>query len=137
MRAKTVLALATALALMNVASVQAGQWGTSEGTMTLPDEPMTGAIRAPYTQDDGRIVGRMNKLKTGDYSVGISGVWIESQSAKACATKKEGSPYWGNVTLQFNAAYDAFTGRWDYCGEGGGGSWTGKLGASKGGVHFK
>lgn len=127
------LTLATVSFLGAIGAANAGEWGTSYGAMTLPDEPTPGAVRAPYSVDQGRVIGRIAKAKCPDCGVGLSGVWVEAGSNEACSTEKDGSVHWGDVHLEFNAAYTAFTGSWNYCGAGGSHPWTGKLGATKSG----
>ncbi|HUS96992.1 MAG TPA: hypothetical protein VMX97_09660 [Hyphomicrobiaceae bacterium] len=111
----------------------AGQWSTSYGSMTLPDAATSTELRAPYADDNGRIIGRMLQPKCPNCGVIVTGVWVETGSAKTCDSIKDGSRHWGNVDFKFNPEYTAFQGTWDYCGQGGKKSWTGKFG--KGGVR--
>lgn len=120
-----ILAAAAAFTFLAAGAAFAGQWSTSYGTMNFPDTPQDTALRIAYPDDGGRVIGQMS---TGGSGATFSGVWVEGNSARECSSKKDGSAYWGNVTFSFNAGYDAFTGRWDYCGEGGGSSWNGQLG---------
>lgn len=55
-------ALAVLAALGAVAFLQpaaAAEWSTSYGRMTLPDNPDPGPLRADYSSDEGRIIGRL------------------------------------------------------------------------------
>lgn len=107
----------------------AGQWGTTCGTMSLPDEPADTAIHSAYSVDQGRVIGQMRV--SGGKAV-ISGIWVEADSGKTCDSEEDGSLHWGRVTLRFNADYTSFSGSWTYCDGNSGGSWNGTLGASKG-----
>lgn len=127
------LALVSLMALGWSGAALAGEWGTNCGTLSLPDDPVGASIHAPYSMDNGRIIGRMNKPKCPDCGVTIDGVWVEDGSAKTCESSKDGSAHWGGVHLEFNADYTSFKGSWNYCGQGAGSPWTGKLGVSKGG----
>lgn len=49
------------------------------------------------------------------------GYWISDQALTKyyiCDEKKSGSSFWGEITYQFNEAYNQYTGTWDRCGEG-------------------
>ena len=122
---KTLIASASAMLLLGTGLALAGQWSTSYGTMEFPDTPQNTALRISYPDDNGRVIGQMSTSGSG---ATFSGVWVEGNSAHKCSSKKDGSAFWGNVSFSFNPAYDGFTGSWDYCGEGGGGSWKGQLG---------
>lgn len=128
-----VLLLETAFGIGLAPPAFAGEWSTSYGSMSLPDQPRPGALRAPYSHDNGRIVGEMLIPKCLDTcGPQVRGVWVEADSAHECSSAKDGSYYWGNVELDFNVQYTSFSGHWDYCGEGGGGgSWQGGLGTSR------
>lgn len=130
MRSKVLLAATVALFLGGQA--QAGDWGTTYGTMTLPDTPRAGSVRAPYSSDSGRLIGQMKIPKCMGCGVLVSGVWVEGSSAQRCGSAEDGSFYWGSADLEFNADYTSFVGSWNYCGAGAARSWTGKLGVSKG-----
>ncbi len=120
----TVLAFAAAPA-------SAAQWSTTYGTMTLPTLPRPGAVRAPYTDDNGRIIGQMAIPKCFGCGPELNGVWVENSSSHKCDSTRDGSFYWGNVELRFNGTYTSFSGHWDYCGSGGTRAWTGKIGSSR------
>jgi len=130
MRRKAVLAVTATLFFGG--QVYAGDWGTTYGTMALPDTPKAGSVRAPYSSDSGRLIGHMKLPKCLDCGVVLSGVWVEGSSAKRCDSAEDGSFYWGSADLEFNADYTSFAGSWNYCGAGAGRSWSGKLGVSKG-----
>ena len=130
MRSKVLLAVTVALFVGGQA--QAGDWGTTYGTMTLPDTPRAGSVRAPYSSDSGRLIGQMKIPKCMGCGVLVSGVWVEASSAQRCGSAEDGSFYWGSADLEFNADYTSFVGSWNYCSAGAARSWTGKLGVSKG-----
>jgi len=41
------------------------------------------------------------------------GIWVQASSEQKCATKKNGSPYWGTVNAAFNGKN--FLALWSYC----------------------
>ncbi len=123
--------LATAFVLTLAMPAAAGQWSTSYGAMSLPDQPHGGAIRAPYNDDDGRIIGEMQIPKCIGCGPIVTGIWVETSSGQRCDTARDGSNYWGGVKLEFNGDYTAFTGSWNYCGSGGGSAWKGQQGATR------
>lgn len=127
-RLALVTALAVGLQLPATVAGHAANWSTNYGTMSLPEAPRSGPVRAPYSEDNGRIVGTMWIPKCPGCGPLIEGVWIENSSGETCSTKQEGSAHWGKVTLTFAGPYSSFTGTWDYCGSGATRSWTGKLG---------
>ena len=128
MRLTTAILPCAAAILMAAAPAMAGDWTTTYGVMQLPDTPRPGALRAPYSMDEGRIVGEMRIPKCFGCGPEIVGVWVERGSAHECASAKDGSKFWGNVTLTFKPGYGSFSGQWDYCGTGSTRSWTGTAG---------
>ncbi len=84
-----------------------GVWSSSEGEITFPD----GAgreFRAPYTQDDGRIIGVLRGRV-------LSGIWVEASSASECADQRDGSHAWGRLRFEFDEGFSNFEGTWSYC----------------------
>lgn len=76
---------------------------------TIVDETL-----ATYGFRDGRFVFHGN-----DGQGRWEGYWIEKFGKNnLCADTREGTNAWGEVVLQFNAAYNEFEGTWDFCGEG-------------------
>ncbi len=115
----------------------AAEWTTTYGVMTLPDAPRPGALRAPYSGDNGRVIGEMLIPKCIGCGPLVEGVWVETGSAAACETMQDGSRHWGDVELKFNAEYTEFTGTWDYCGKGSTRPWSGKIGITRLGPLFR
>jgi hypothetical protein len=109
----------------------AADWTTSYGLMTLPDTAAAGPVRAPYTDDDGRVIGRFVAPKCIDCGAVLEGVWVETDSGRRCDTVQDGSEHWGRVTFEFDPAYTSFSGSWDYCGAGSGSSWRGEIGVTR------
>jgi len=122
------LPLLAVAALLFASPVLAGEWGTSYGTMTLPDEPAAGPVRAPYSQDEGRVIGDLLQPKCMDCGWLLEGYWVERGSAQECSSSVDGSRHWGRVAFEFSPAYDAFIGTWDYCGAGETRAWKGQVG---------
>lgn len=122
--------LALTLAALVSSGAVAGQWSTSYGALTLPDQP-SGNVRAPYTDDSGRVIGRFLQPKCMGCGVVLTGIWVEAGSAKTCPTKEDGSSHWGTVQFEFNPEFTSFTGRWGYCDEPFGHDWSGRLGATR------
>jgi hypothetical protein len=123
--------LVTAFAFGMAAPALAGGWSTTYGDMSLPDQPQSGALRAPYTDDNGRIVGEMRIPKCIGCGPVVTGIWVENASGQRCDTARDGSNYWGGVEFEFNGDYTSFTGHWNYCGSGGGSPWKGRIGGSR------
>ncbi len=94
-----------------------GVWSTSEGKMTFPDVS-SGSVRAPYTYDQGRIIGSI----AGHV---LTGYWVEAGSSQKCKYQKDGSYHWGRVEFTFNADFTEFSGTWGYCEEAFRASWGG------------
>ena len=47
------------------------------------------------------------------------GYWVEDIEGGGCAAgKKDGSHYWGAITLRFNETYTQWKGDFDFCGTG-------------------
>lgn len=126
-----IAALAALLALpaLPAAGAGAAEWTTSYGPLTLPAVGGHLPIYAPYLRDGGRIKGELRVVEGRPVLIGH---WVEAGAAQACDTPLDGSRYWGNVTLYFDAEFRRFTGGWDYCGTGEiFGDWTGVRGAAR------
>jgi hypothetical protein len=85
-----------------------GTWHSDFGDVTFPDRS-AGNVTAPYDHNNGRISGALNGRI-------YKGTWIQDGSDTPCPTERNGSKFWGDVELRFNAAFDRFNGRWNYCG---------------------
>lgn len=126
--------IALAIILMSALAaptVHGAEWSTTYGRMNLPDSPVSGDVRADYSSDEGRIIGRVLRPKCMGCGVMLEGIWVEAGSAQECDSPRDGSNHWGNVTLEFNPEYTAFDGAWDYCGSGGTRSWRGAIGSTR------
>ena len=102
-----------------------GEW--SWQLQYLPTSPTIGGqmifideTKATYTHQDGRIF-----FYAIDEQGKWEGYWVENSGARKCSDKKYGSTDWGVATFQFNDAYNKFTGKWDFCGEGEKWEWDG------------
>ena len=99
-------------------------FNTSEGAMSLPAQPMTEhEVRVDYSSDNGRIFGVFSR--TDEYRWRFVGTWVETDSARTCGSRVDGSPHWGRVDFTFNQSYTDFQGEWSYCSEAPSGTWTG------------
>ena len=136
-RAFSNAALFAAAMLFTAGNANAAEWGTTYGQMTLPDELAPGPVRAPYSEDGGRLIGRFSAMKCNDCGIALTGIWVENGSDETCDSVKDGSAHWGAATLEFNDAHTSFTGTWNYCGKGASHAWTGKLGAMKRGASSR
>ena len=85
------------------------------GKMTIIDE-----TKATYTYQDGRIY-----FYAIDDQGKWEGYWVENSGARKCSDKMHGSNDWGVATFQFSDAYNEFTGKWNFCGEGKELEWNG------------
>lgn len=106
-----------------------GVWQSSEGVIDFVVHGGANgeATEATYGDDGGHIVGSFTEGRL------LRGHWMENSSAVRCATPILGpgpAPrtnaqfwYWGTVELGFSDG--GFSGRWDYCGQGGGAGWVG------------
>lgn len=85
----------------------AGQWETSEGSMTLRE--VGGSVQGNYTSDNGRISGSLRG------SV-LEGFWAEDAADRRCSAPGfDGRHFWGRIRFTFQG--DRFTGTWGYCEE--------------------
>ena len=93
-----------------------GEWQTefvslrdiiAKPRMTIIDE-----TKAIYEYQEGRIL-----FDAVDDQGKWEGYWVEDGSC--CTDEKDGSTYWGAVTLQFNDTYTRWYGEFDICGKGG------------------
>ena len=95
----------------------AGVWDTSFGDMTFPDVT-AGSLRAPYTKENGVIIGNLNGQE-------LVGHWVEGESRRTCSSQMEGSDHWGKIVFTFNSDSTEFSGTWGYCEDSPTRSWTG------------
>ena len=102
----------------------AGEWSTTYGTMTFPDQPVAGPVFSRYQADEGRIIGQMELGAAGPL---VMGTWVEASSGVTCDTPVDGSLHWGEVEFWFDPAYTRFTGAWYYCGQATPHDWSGTL----------
>ena len=129
--------VAVALLVGLSGAVVAAEWTTTYGVMHLPDTPVSGAVHAPYTSDEGRIIGTMQIPKCVGCGPEVIGVWVEQGSAETCDSPRDGSLHWGNVKLSFNPEYTVFEGAWDYCGDGAANGWRGTIGSGRAGFSSR
>ena len=124
MKTLRILAICCALA---AAPVAASEWQVegADYTFHFRDAPHNYTVYAPYGSDDGRLVGRMVVGGCPDCSAVITGFWAEQDSSVACTTARDNSGHWGLMRFEFNADFTAFTGNWDYCGDGSRHPWNG------------
>lgn len=106
-----------------------GVWQSSEGVVNLsmPNGLNGEFVQGTYGNDGGQIVGSFFDGRL------LRGHWMENSSAMRCSEPMTGlgpTPgtnaefwYWGEVELGFSDG--AFSGRWGYCGPGGGNGWVG------------
>ena len=78
------------------------------GKMTIIDE-----TKATVTHANGRIL-----FYAVDDQGKWEGYWVQNSGAHDCSDAKDGSTDWGVVTFQFNDAYNKFSGKWNFCGDG-------------------
>ena len=103
----------------------AGTWTTSQGPLVFTQacESATGSYGA-----SNHLVGTLNDGEAL-YPVGVkmTGIWVEPTGRVACKTQQMGSPYWGEIYLNFSEDGKQFAGNWGYCGTFTGGTgWEGK-----------
>jgi hypothetical protein len=128
---KTIMVVLAPILLMGLhRAALASEWSTSYGAMSLPDVA-SGAVRAPYADDNGRVIGHFLIPKCSDCGPVLSGVWVEDDSAETCSEEKDGSSHWGKVSFKFDPAYTSFTGTWSYCDKSPVYDWSGKIGSSR------
>ena len=84
-----------------------GPYTTTEGELTFLE---SGLLAARYHQDGGRLVGKFDGLV-------FTGVWVEDNAGRKCATQQDGSAFWGKVQFTFTEKFDTFKGAWGYCEE--------------------
>ena len=83
--------------------------------LTIIDE-----TKATYEWTNGRIL-----FHSIDGQGKWEGYWVEDAGRHDCGDKKDGSTDWGVAVFQFNDAYNKFTGKWDFCGDGEKFDWDG------------
>lgn len=64
-----------------------------------------------YESDGGEILGELTDEHT------ITGKWIENGSAQTCDTYVYDRNNWGNLRIEFNEDFTAFSAKWGYCNE--------------------
>ncbi|MGM0620314.1 MAG: OmpA family protein [Bacteroidota bacterium] len=64
-----------------------------------------------YESDGGEILGELTDEHT------ITGKWIENGSAKTCDSYVYDRNNWGNLRIEFNEDFTAFSAKWGYCDE--------------------
>ena len=106
----------------------AGEWKERielpSGKTTSSRVTVIDATRGSFVNQNG-IRGRFEGYPVDDQRMWKS-YWIIDQGANACATKKDGSPYWGETVVQVNETNDRYKGYWNICGEGARYSVTGR-----------
>lgn len=95
-----------------------GVWKSSEAEIAFVG--FDGYV-AHYDEDNGRIIGQIEDQV-------LTGIWVEDEWNSECSEERDGSEFWGQVRLEFNAEFDAFEGHWSYCEDPveGGTGWTGE-----------
>ena len=108
-------------------------YDTTFGQLTI-DAWNKDSIAGRYagTANDGSDAGRIEGTVTQDLrddSASFKGHWSARIAGQRCATRKDGTHYWGTATLIFNRSRNEFQGYWDYCDAGGApeGAWHGTL----------
>jgi hypothetical protein len=111
----TIMMTMTVLLLVSVSLVHgqdvcvAGKWKTNTaGPMYLSYRgTSTTSVKGNYTSTGaGKIDGTMTNNV-------LDGYWTNKVSAKRCTYTRNGSYYWGKVTLNFQET--RFSGKWGYC----------------------
>ncbi len=58
----------------------------------------------------GKLVTALTKDRNG-----WEGIWTADEAPKECESEKNGSSYWGNVSLTVAEGGRVLTGKWGYC----------------------
>jgi hypothetical protein len=82
-----------------------GRWSTTWGDMTFQSEGAR--VVAQYPLRNGRIYLSPEAAQTFD------GIWTQSVSDQRCDAPREGSDYWGKISLSFRNG--SFIGKWSRC----------------------
>ena len=94
-----------------------GDWSSQmqqpTGTAVSAKITIIDETKATYTRANGRIL-----FYAIDGQGKWEGYWVENSGAHDCSDKKDGSTDWGVAIFQFNDAYNSFSGKWDFCGDG-------------------
>jgi len=53
------------------------------------------------------------------------GHWLKKKAGKSCATKRDGTKYWGRLVITFDDQTKNFAGLWSYCDAKPKGKWSG------------
>lgn len=93
----------------------AGTWSTRYGEMHLKQSGA--AVAGTYEGGSSFVAGALVKRL-------LEGVWYKPRSARACATEREGTRFWGRIRFTF-VSDTRFEGVWGYCEEEPTQSWTG------------
>lgn len=100
-----------------------GVYDSSFGRMTIERWDRDGAAaRYDGLSDDGSDAGRVDgtlEVYDGDGSATLRGHWYQGTADQRCSAQRNGTYYWGAVTLIFNRERNEFQGYWDYCDPGG------------------
>ena len=94
-----------------------GEWSLQfhppSGTTVAAKLTIIDEAKATYTWMNGRILFYAIE-EQGKWE----GYWVEDAGQHDCWEKKDGSTDWGVATFLFNDAYNSFSGKWDFCGDG-------------------
>lgn len=100
-----------------------GVYDSSFGRMTIERWDRDGAAaRYDGLSGDGSDAGRVDgilEVYDGDGSATLRGHWYQGAADQSCSAQRNGTYYWGAVTLIFDRARNEFQGYWDYCDPGG------------------
>ena len=100
-----------------------GQWNmklqgpniNSVGSMTIIDDTKaTYSRKNAYSRVNGRIL-----FNSSEGERNWAGYWVEEDEGPyECSEARDGSKVWGEVSFQFNEAFNEFKGNSNICGEG-------------------
>ena len=94
-----------------------GEWTTSEGPASMIQRD--GEVTGTYVNDNGRISGT---VRGGHFS----GYWGEDITSRNCGSERLGTVYWGRMEWDLAPDRNSFTGKYSYCADEPGPSWTGE-----------
>jgi len=98
-------------------------YDTGFGRMTIERWDRDGvAARYAGQNEDGSDAGRVDgtmEVYAGDGAATVRGHWYQANADQRCSSQRNGTYYWGAVTLVFDRERDSFQGYWDYCDPGG------------------
>lgn len=118
MVSRVALILFSSISYVWACSAPTNDWQSSEGNIAFPATPQT-SFYARYTQDKGRILARLQGQT-------LTGYWVETDSAHNCASKVDGSSFWGRIEFFFDAKFQRFSGKWSYCDDIPRHAWSGR-----------